>query len=412
MAQHFTTATRPTLLPLAALLALMCAGPVALAETTPYYIGASQSFTHESNIYRLSGNSPINSDTVSGTSLLAGIDQTFGRQRAFADASVNANRYSNNKTLNNTGYSLNGGLDWATIERLSGRISFGANRNMAQFNPGGDSPVLTKKNIQTNKQASATVRYGLVGKYSLEGSLSHRQVAYSAVEYNRFEYRQNSGSLGLVYRPSGALSLGAALRHTTGSYPKARVSTSGFVEDTYKRNDLDLTSNWTVSGASSIAARLSYGKQEYASFNTRDFSGATGSVTWYWTPGPRLQIKTSLTRDTGQDTSFLTFGSNNFITSDYSRLTTELQSSATYELSAKIFIDASVRWADRSLTGIGNQVGNDTNKGLSLGGRWLATRSTQVGCQLSHDSRSSDNLALSLPFSANSTSCYAQIMLR
>lgn len=402
-------ATAPAL---AALLALSGAVPAALAQSSPYYVGASQAFTHESNIYRLSGNQPINSDTVSSTSLLAGIDQTFGRQRAFADASVNTNRYRNNNTLNNTGYSLNGGLDWATVERLSGRISFGANRNMAQFNPGGDTPLLTKKNIQTNKQASATVRYGLVGRFTAEATLSHRQVDYSAAEYNRFEYKQNSGSLGVVYRPSGALSLGAALRYSEGRYPLARATASGFLEDTFKRRDLDLTSDWTVSGASTISARLSIGKQEYASFNQRDFSGATGAVTWIWQPGPRLRIKSSLTRDTGQDTSFLTFGSNNFVTSDYSRLTTAVQSSATYELTAKIFVDASARWADRSLTNTGLAYGNDTNKGLSLGGRWLPTRNTQVGCQLSHDSRSSDNLALSVPFSANSTSCYAQIMLR
>ncbi|TDP63330.1 hypothetical protein [Roseateles toxinivorans] len=411
MAKH-SNAFHHALPPLAALIAFGLAGPAALAQSSPYYVGVSQAFTHESNIYRLSSNQPVNSDTVSTTSLLAGLDQTFGRQRLFADTSVQASRYRNNNTLNNTGYSLNGGLDWATIERLSGRISLGANRNMAQFNPGGDSPLLTKKNIQTNKQASATVRYGLVSKFTAEATLSHRRVAYSAVEYNRFQYRQNSGSLGLVYRPSGALSLGAALRYTEGRYPMARATATGFLEDTYKRHDLDLTSNWILSGASTINARLSLGKQEYASFNSRDFSGATGALTWIWQPGPRLRVKTGLSRDTGQDTSFLTFGSSNFVTSDYSRLTTALTSSATYELSAKIFIDASMRWSDRSLTNTGQAFGNDTNKGVSLGGRWLPTRNTQVGCQLSHDSRSSDNLALSVPFSANSTSCYAQIMLR
>lgn len=411
MAKH-SNAFHHALPPLAALIAFGLAGPAALAQSSPYYVGVSQAFTHESNIYRLSGNQPINSDTVSTTSLLAGLDQTFGRQRLFADTSVQASRYRNNNTLNNTGYSLNGGLDWATIERLSGRISLGANRNMAQFNPGGDSPLLTKKNIQTNRQASATVRYGLVSKFTAEATLSHRRVAYSAVEYNRFQYRQNSGSLGLVYRPSGALSLGAALRYTEGRYPMARTTAAGFLEDTYKRHDLDLTSNWILSGASTINARLSLGKQEYASFNSRDFSGATGALTWIWQPGPRLRVKTGLSRDTGQDTSFLTFGSSNFVTSDYSRLTTALTSSATYELSAKIFIDASLRWSDRSLTNTGQAFGNDSNKGVSLGGRWLPTRNTQVGCQLSHDSRSSDNLALSVPFSANSTSCYAQFMLR
>jgi hypothetical protein len=252
-----------------------------------------------------------------------------------------------------------------------------------------------------------------MGKWSLEGTLSHRQVEYSAVEYNRFEYRQNVGSLGLVYRPSGALSLGMAYRHTDGSYPFARFNQTGsFVADDYKRRDVDLTANWVASGASTVNARLSFGKLENQSSLFRDFSGTTGALTWRWSPGPRLTVNTTVSRDTGQETSFLNFSGTNFVASDTSRLTNALQSTVSYELTGKIVLDASVRWNDRTLTNAFGAEGNDSNRGVSLGARWAATRNSQLGCQVAHDSRSSDSAALSIPFSATSTSCYAQITLR
>ena len=51
-----------------------------VAETNPYYVGVSQAFTHESNVFRVATGQAESSDTYSTTSLLAGIDQPFGRR--------------------------------------------------------------------------------------------------------------------------------------------------------------------------------------------------------------------------------------------------------------------------------------------------------------------------------------------
>lgn len=59
-------------------------------ERIPYYIGVSQSFTHDSNVYRTSTNEV--SETISGTGVLLGMDQHLGRQRVFADAEAQVNR--------------------------------------------------------------------------------------------------------------------------------------------------------------------------------------------------------------------------------------------------------------------------------------------------------------------------------
>ena len=96
------------------------------ATRSPYYIGASQAFTHDSNIFRVADECAETADAVSTTALLAGIDQPFGRQRGFGNAHVRYNKYQDQSQLDNTSYRLAAGLDWETVERLSRQRDAGA----------------------------------------------------------------------------------------------------------------------------------------------------------------------------------------------------------------------------------------------------------------------------------------------
>ncbi|HZV92886.1 MAG TPA: hypothetical protein VFF72_06680, partial [Caldimonas sp.] len=78
------------------------------AGATPWYLGASESLTRDSNVYRVPGGP---GDTYSSTSLLGGFDQHIGRQRVFGNANVGINRYDGQSRLNNTSYNVAGGLD-------------------------------------------------------------------------------------------------------------------------------------------------------------------------------------------------------------------------------------------------------------------------------------------------------------
>ncbi|WP_349745217.1 outer membrane beta-barrel protein [Roseateles cavernae] len=388
---------------------LLCALP-ALAQQSPYYLGASLGVTHVSNIYRSTPGQPSNSDNVTTATLLAGLDQRIGRQRLFGDASIRANHYENNRTLRNNGYALNAGVDWQTIERLSGQLSVNSNRSLAQFNPGNGAPNITKKNIEQTDQARASVRYGLVSLLSLDGSLTHRRRDYSASEYDRYDYSQNAVSLGVTYRPSSALSLGVAGRYTDGKYPHFRPVTNGFEADDYTRKDIDLTGTWVASGASTLTGRLSFSKRDASQASSRDFSGGTGSISWKWQPTAKLLINSNLMRDSGDETSFSTNG----LISDYSRITTSASVNASYELTGKIMLDAGLSLADRDLTDpfLNTQLkSGDKTTTLSLGGRWAVNRSTTLGCQLNRDKRTGLS-TLSTPYSANSYGCYAQLMVR
>ena len=112
----------PTLI---AALAMLAAASARADEPNPYYIGASQGLTHDTNVYRTSA--PI-ADTYSTTSLLGGFDQSFSRQHVYGAANVGYNKYRDQTTLDNTSYGVNAGWDWQTINELSGSVGVNASQ--------------------------------------------------------------------------------------------------------------------------------------------------------------------------------------------------------------------------------------------------------------------------------------------
>jgi hypothetical protein len=359
------------------------------------------------------------SDTVSSTALLGGFDQPISRQRLYANATLRSNQYQNNDDLNNEGYSLRAGLDWETINRLSGTLVLDASRDLARFNTDTELGQLTRRNVVRNEGLEATASLGVVTEYTAEAGLEHRRVDYSATEYNARENRQTTGTLGLRWWPSGKNYFGVGLRYTDGKYPRFREPTAGVFEaDAYTRSGLDLSTQLEVGGSSRINARLTLGRTEYDEATQRDLSGVTGFVTFLWTPGPKLQLETRLSRDTGQSAYF---SGSPFIdgTVDTSRVSNRLGLRANYEATAKIRLNAGLSHTRRDLVQTlppgalfpADAEGRDNTTEFSLGAAWEPTRSLVFGCDLGAEKRSASGV-LSLPYSANRFGCYGQVFLR
>jgi hypothetical protein len=398
---------------------------LAAAESSPYYLGVSQGFSHDSNIYRVSDGVVLpaglsKGDTISTSSLLGGIDQPIGRQRLFGSAALRANRFKDSDSLNNQAYSANLGVDWETIHHLSGNLTAAATQSLARFNPDNDVPTVLKKNIERTQQLDAKARLGVVTRWTAETSFGWRKVDYSADEFRAREFSQNAASVGLRYSRSAALNLGAALRRTEGKFPQyLAASGGGFLADRYKRNDLDLTGTWMPTGASTIDGRLSFGKVEHSEALRRNFSGTTGSLRWGWKPTGKLTLNLGISRDTGEEINFIDTGNSSLSASDnFSRTTTAARLAVGYEVSAKISLNAGVSTARRSLVDTLNvgdsslpREGRDTTNSVSLGGRWQPTRSLQFNCDMSRDHRNS-NSALSDAYSVTTYGCTGQFVLQ
>lgn len=394
-----------------ALLALFTA--TSQAETSPWYLGVAQSIAYDSNLYRLGDGVVLptsvqsKSDTMSTTSLIAGLDQPWGRQRITGSGALRANRFRENDRLNYNGWELGLGLDWSTIERLSGKLSVNSNRTLRQFDP-AFSGNLTERTVEDNNAVTGTVRVGGVTRLSGEATLSRRTVRFSQAAYSGSEYDQNVGSVGLRYRLGGATTVGlgwreARVRYITGTDP-------------YRRRDIDLSASWVPSALTDVYARVSHSRTRHEQRADRDFSGATGELRASTQASGKLKLSARLSRDTGQ--SYSTFDYQGFVGStEFNRTTDALRLGADYAFSAKITFDASVEHArrdlNRSLTNL-TLDGRSNTTSLSLGARWTPLRAVLTGCNISAtQGRTAGGTALiGKDYSSNGLSCFGQFVLQ
>lgn len=381
------------------------------ASSSPYYYGVSLGLTHLSNIYNTGQGNPSNSDWVTTEMLLAGLDQHVGRQRFYLNASVQENQYQHSGSLNNAGYNLNGGLDWAAFDKLSGSINGSATRNLAPFNP-GYLPNSTVKNIEDLQQINASVHYGLAGPLSLEGRAGYLSDNYSAALYQPYIYHQTYESIGFNYRFSGALSAGMDLRHTSIDYPNFIDALTGLPSgDHVNRNDLDLLTEWHASGASTVNARLSLGRAVHSDATASNFSGVTGSVSWQWQPTSKLQMTSTLTRDTGLNTGFNGIG---VAPAELNSVSTSVSVNSIYALTGKVKLTGLFAVTRRDLAnnnaGIASGAASDTTYTVRLGEQWAIDRTFSLMCQIEFDQRVGQATIYSTPFSANSIGCTGQAL--
>jgi hypothetical protein len=395
------------------LLLALSAGAPAWAEQDPYYVGASLGVTHYSNVFQTTGSSQ--SDTVVSAGVLGGIDLRPGRQHLYGTASAQANRYGNFSELNNVSYALAAGLDWETIERLSGSFHIAADQSLANY---ADIQLPTViKDVQRSRQASAAVRYGLTPRFGLEGSVAHRTVDFSAEEDKR-DYRQNIASLGVRWTGTGLLTLGAAARLTKNDFPAALIvapvpaipplpAVPGvYAPDKSDRKDIDLTGTYTPSGISSFTARVSFTRETHSQPAIPTFSGVTGSLSWDYRPTGKLSFNTTITRDTGSETTFAGLP-NNFspLRVDNNSLNTILDAQARWEATAKILVTAGLRHINGSVLDVLGRSSDATTDSLILGANYAFSRSIEFSCNVGYETRSSS-------YNASTVGCAGRITLR
>ncbi|MBI3154249.1 MAG: outer membrane beta-barrel protein [Burkholderiales bacterium] len=410
--------TAPTVISIA----LLAAAGGATAQTGPWYVGVAQSFGHDSNVYRVGDGVALpawasKSDTVSTTSLVGGLDLPVGRQRLYGSASLRSSRYQDNDNLDYEGYALRLGTDWETAGRVSGKLELQADRRLASFVTDNEVAATLERNVETVQQARAVARVGVVTRLTAEAGLAYRRVDYSATAYAPREHRQTTATAGLRYELSGSTEVGAGLRHVRGEYPRFASVGGQSVADEYRRNGVDLTLRVQASGSSALDGRLTLGRTEYDQARQRDFSGATGELSWRYTPGGRWRLRTALVRDTGQETYFSGNAALDGFT-DYSRRTTSLSVRGDYELTAKVALNASASLAERDLVralpplpGLPASVsGSDRTARLALGASWAPTRNLSLGCDLGRERRRASG-GLSLPYGASSVSCFGQFVV-
>jgi hypothetical protein len=396
----------------AALVAALGAGGTAVAQSTdrnPFYYGASLALGSDSNVFR-APSAAAQSDTYSIISLLAGFDQPISRQRVYGDFSLRSTNYSDQSRLNGTGYSALLGLDFATVNRISGALRFSANAAQAQFSSAGFATI-NDRNEERRQQFQAVGRWGLVDRFLVEATYTGDRLAYSNPLARSQELEQDSVGLAVRYSPSAFISFGVGGRTTEGRFPAFYLIGPGVGSPLdFDRRDVDFTVAWTPSAITKLEARLSSTNVDYKQDASRDVSGATGTLSFGYRPTGRTSLSAAVFRDTGPANTFLQLGAGGSTsTGDNSQLSSGLRLGATYDVTGKIQAFTNLALTQRDYSGALG--GSDDITQFSLGARYAYSRAISFACNVGREQRDS-NTPLSFAYSANTFLCSAQVLLR
>lgn len=383
-----------------------------LAPQSPFYVGIQQAFTNESNVLYAPDGAPKVSDWFSTTTLRAGVNQPISRQRLYADGELRYNAYGSRDQLNNGGYSFNAGIDWATIERLSGNLSAHADRSRTRlvttsFVPQFTAPVSGTEaatNIERSEELRAVARLGGPTALTFELGGNYRQTNFTASQLADREYQRTGAHAAALYRLSSATNVGLGVAGARTKYAR----------DQANRSEVYFQGGWTPSALSDVQLRLGATQVEYDVITAQNFKGVTGTLVWNWRPTAKIAVSTSAARDVGQDIGFTRLVPGQGVSAaDFSTLTNIVGVRATYEATSKILVDAGASWTRRNITnvfaqsqGLGGNRGTDTSGVLSLGARWMPTRAISLGCQVSREQRDSKTTSVSAQYTNDLFGCF------
>lgn len=364
---------------LVACILLSAFGAQAQEQRPPYRIGVSQSVSRDSNVFRTLDNEV--SSTISSTGVVAGLNQNFGRQRVYANADAQINRYSNAETLNNKSYAITTGLDWETIETLSGTLRYSKHNSLTDLGTTGGVPVVSD---QITDHFIANARYGLPSKASFDLGYEHRKLHYGNPALANRNYSQDVVSTALRWGIGGQMTIGVGGRATKGSTPE--FTNVPPYEDELKRRDIDLFANWSASGFSSLSARLSRTREKHTLAPNAATSETTGALSWTYLATGRVTLVTSVTRDTGTETTFMasTPSETDPLRVDNSRISTSYNLDARYALTGKTSLIGVVRHRRGTLV----NTASETVNAYQLGWHYTATRVLSLNCTVARENRS------------------------
>ncbi len=278
MTNRFAT----TLVPLC----LCLATGLARADLEPFSVGASETISHDSNIYRVDDQDHP-SDWYSTTRLNGAVNQSLGRDQLVGTAAVDytAYRAKRDHGLDSVGYQGALRLDWSTIGDLSGSIGADADRRRHIYGFDDVSGSDNARNLETDSHAFAKVSLGGQSRWNIFAGFDATRRRFSLDTYAVNDEQQWTQSLGTTYSTSPDLSFGVTGSYMRGTYPNYPDSAN------FSSRSVSATTRLTASGNSSFNASVGYTTEDSDLQSPLRF--VNGSLSWNWTPPSKFAVNLS-----------------------------------------------------------------------------------------------------------------------
>jgi hypothetical protein len=275
------------------LLALSATSSLAEPDDLPLSLTLTGDVTHDSNFSR---NDAKLSETIKTGTAKVLLNKAYGRQNYNLNASVSAQRYARyGQLLDNDGKNVAGSFSTGLASNWTVTTggTYAQNLNPIQNNLATNRVV---RNIRTYRDGNLAVQYGNGGRFALVGTLDANKTGYSDSAFRTLNnVNQDSKGLRILYFSSDLLNFGLGARQVVSRYPES------LTQERQTDHNIDLTSSWQVTGLSNFNAQISRRNSRFASDDTRQVKGYTGSLDWSYTPRGLMSYGVGLSRNTGAD---------------------------------------------------------------------------------------------------------------
>jgi exopolysaccharide biosynthesis operon protein EpsL len=375
-----------------AISACLVAIPAFAGESDPLKLILSETLTHDDNVFRRARSAAPVADSYSSSSVGLMFDTDLSRQHIHGEASKNNTRFNQLKLLDNEGSNVQFGWQGSFPGRLKLDAHLGRSESLANYE---DIRTSTAKDIVTNESASLRLSYALHPDWSISAQMSNGKTTNSAVTSASNDTKTKTAELSLQYdSPLGNQAM-LLLRTTDGRYPNRQVVASGLVDNSYRQNELQALVRWAPSAKSAFNVRIGRTRREQEQLPQRNFTGATGSLSFDWA----ATSKTSFNVTAGRDVSPQDFGLAKYAIVRSYGIGAGWLPTAKISTRLQLNYQSRIYGGDVGLASGAAPIPTDATRSASLSLHYTPIRALNLSMQYSHEVRESNNPAL--PFSSN-----------
>ena len=155
----------------------------------------------------------------------------------------------------------------------------------------------------------------------------------------------------------------------------------------YRQSETEVRALWRLAAHSSLDARLAYLDRSHEHYAQRDYAGATGDLSYRWTPSEKLSLTLATGRNLFSYQETTADYSSSYYVADYVSLTPAWRLSEKTTL--RLRLDSSRRDYGGAVAAAANRR-EDTMRTARLSLAWRPTQSITIGAYLTHEQRSSN----------------------
>lgn len=284
---------------------LLAAGAVLLSmparATLEAYPYVSATVEHDDNVYRYRDGAEAladngtrkRSDTIGEYAAGLTADFAYGRQRAFFDGEARKFKYDRFSSLDHDGHSVSGGMDWELGSALNGRFKLSDERRIQNFATRSSNNQL---GLQKDSSGSLTANLRVLADYELRSRVTGERLRHTQSFARNEDRDETAVALGAAYLGRDQGSVGFEVEFASGDYVE-RGPAEGVTED-FDQVTYELVSTWVPSPISTFKFEGGATQRNNNGINVRDYSGATGALSYVRTISPKTSLSFEALRRT------------------------------------------------------------------------------------------------------------------